>query len=52
MIFSTRSLRAFVEGLNELGITRKNIVSIFPSEGRYNALYTVSIDDDADNGEN
>jgi len=51
-ILPASTLRALAEGLNGLDITHENIVSIIPMERGFNALYTVTVNEDADNGEN
>jgi len=49
-ILPASTLRALAEGLNGLDITHENIVCIIPMERGFNALYTVTVNEDADNG--
>ena len=47
-ILSARTLRALAEGLNESNITHENVVCIIPTEVGFNALYTVTVYEDAE----
>lgn len=50
-ILAARTFRALAEGLNELDITHENVVCVLPVDGGFNALYTVTVGENADNGE-